>query len=433
MKIAVIGAGVSGLVAARLLATQHDVLLFEACDYAGGHANTVDVLIDGESFSVDTGFMVFNERTYHRFTRLLELLGIESQPTDMSFSVSCEQTGLEYQGSSLSGIFAQRKNLLRPRFWRMLGDIVKVNRLAAKYSQDSLGNKSLGDFLRDGRYGHEFREHYLLPMTAAIWSCPTIQVLDFPARFLFEFMRNHGLLQLRDRPRWLTIPGGSRRYVTALTRGLGRRVRLSSPVASVSRQQEDIVVTTSDNVARVFDSVVFATHADITLRILDDPDTTERRLLGAFLFQRNEAILHTDESWLPQRRSAWASWNYRIRKGDSSQVCMTYDLSRLQQIDSRRRLLVTLNPPCEISPERVLKRIVYEHPVFSRETAAAQSWLAEINGRKNTYFCGAYWKNGFHEDGVVSALAVTERFGIGLEACIAPCIAASSHITAAAL
>ncbi len=423
MRIAVIGSGVSGLVAARLLATQHDVQLFECSNYPGGHANTVDVEIEGQIHSVDTGFMVFNERTYPQFLGLLKLLKIDSQPSDMSFSVTCERTGLEYQGSSLAGLFAQRANLLRPRFYRMLADIVRFNIQARQFLAAEDNRLTVGELLIASNFGAEFREHYLLPMTAAIWSCPTEKVLDFPARFLLEFMRNHGLLQIRDRPRWLTIPGGSRRYVAALIGDLGERIQLNAPVQGIMRHGDHVLIELATGPPQVFDAVVLGTHADTALELLADADDSEQAILSAFPYQRNEAVLHTDESWLPTRESAWASWNYRISAGASAQACVTYDVSRLQRIESPRRLLVTLNPLRPIDANSVLRRFVYHHPVFLQESLAAQARWSEINGMRRTYYCGAHWRNGFHEDGVVSALAVAEKFGIGLEACTAPCIA----------
>lgn len=426
MRIAVIGSGVSGLVAARLLATRYDVQLFEAADYAGGHAHTVDVTIAGQQCAVDTGFMVFNEPTYPNFTRLLKLLGIAAQPSDMSFSVSCEQTGMEYQGSSLAGLFAQRGNLLRLGFYRMLADIVRFNRKSIEYLTADDNRLTLAEFLEQGQFGEGLRDHYLLPMTAAIWSCPTADVLDFPARFLLDFMRNHGLLQLRDRPQWLTIPGGSRNYVDVLLADLGDRVQLNKQVQGVTRHDDGVELEFLAEPAQEFDAVVLATHADTSLELLADADGLERSLLGAFTYQANEAILHTDESWLPARQAAWASWNYRISAGKASQVCVTYDLTRLQRINSPQRLLVTLNPPRSIRTDCVLRRFTYHHPVFSREAVAAQWWWPDINGPRCTYFCGAYWGHGFHEDGVVSALAVAEKFGLSLEACTAPCITAAS-------
>ncbi|TWU27479.1 NAD(P)/FAD-dependent oxidoreductase [Bythopirellula polymerisocia] len=421
MRIAVIGAGVSGLLAARLLSTRHEVQLLEASDFLGGHANTVYVSIDRRTFAVDTGFMVFNERTYPNFLRLLDLLGIFSQPSDMSFSVTCERTGWEYQGSSLSGMFAQTRNICRPAFLRMIVDILRFNRDAKEFLAKADFSITLDQFLRDAQYSEAFCEKYLLPMTAAIWSSPTESIRDFPAHFLLRFMQNHGLLQIRDRPRWQTIPGGSRRYIRALATGLEDRIRLGCSVRAVTRGLDQIVVETDTNKKQVFDAVVMATHADTTLNLLADADDRERIILSAILYQQNSAVLHTDVSWLPSRKTAWASWNYRISDSETQRTCVTYDLTRLQRIDSPQRILLTLNPHRRIPKSKFLREFAYSHPIFNAEGIAAQYRLPEISGTKRTYFCGAYWGNGFHEDGVVSALAVADQFGIGLEACTAAC------------
>ncbi len=431
MRIAVIGAGVSGLLAARLLATRHEVMLFEASDYIGGHANTVDVELDGREFSVDTGFMVFNDRTYPNFQNLLKYLNLNSQASDMSFSVTCERTGWEYQGSSFSGLFSQKINMVRPTFWGMLTDILRFNSRAISALRDVNSQKSLQEFLNEGNYGSTFRERYLLPMTAAIWSSPHEAILNFSAQFLLRFMHNHGLLQLRNRPRWQTIPGGSRRYLLALANGMNGNIRLNCPVRRVLRTPNHVMVEFRDDRSEQFDAVVLATHADTSLKMLAEPSEEEEKILSAFPYQENRAVLHTDEKWLPSRRSAWASWNYLIPK-DSESTCVTYDLTRLQRIDSPRRLLVTLNPPRPIDQNKCLREFVYHHPLFTIEGIDAQRRLPEINGVQKTYYCGAYWRNGFHEDGIVSALAVAREFGIGLESCTAACIAESSHIVEAA-
>lgn len=433
MRIAVVGSGVSGLIAARLLATRHNVQLFEASSHLGGHANTVDVTIEGEQYAVDTGFMVFNDRTYPHFTKLLKQLGVTSQRSDMSFSVSCERTGLEYQGSSLAGLFAQRANLLRPKFYRLLGDVLRFNKRAVASLGQLDKQLTLRELLSKWQLHDSFRDHYLLPMTAAIWSCPTSSVLDFPALFLLEFMHNHGLLQIRDRPQWRTIPGGSRNYVQALTAGMGERIHLNFPIKRVTRNSNQVVLETLNGDEEIFDALVLATHADTSLRLLVDADMSEHSVLNAFKYQPNKAILHTDESWLPTRQSAWASWNYRIAGADNPQVCVTYDLTRLQRISSPSRLLVTLNPPRPIESKYVLGEFAYQHPVFSRESIEAQQKWNEINGSRRTYFCGAYWGHGFHEDGLISGLKVAEKFGLELETCTAPCIAATSRTLVPAL
>ena len=377
MRIAVVGSGVSGLVVARLLATKYDVQLFEAGDYPGGHANTVDVDLDGQSFAVDTGFMVFNERTYPNFIRLLKLLGISTQPSDMSFSVSCEASGLEYQGSSLNGLFASAAILSVHAFIGCsptLCDLIERHTASSKQGTPRL---TLREFLARHGFGNELRDRYLLPMTAAIWSCPPENVLDFPARFLLQFMQNHGLLQLTDRPQWLTIPGGSRRYVEALTARLGCETSFEHPRLSHQSTRRPracgILKATRRRYSTPSCSPLTRTHR---CGCWPMSDQLERELLSAFPYQRNEAVLHTDESWLPRRRAAWASWNYRITHTGGTRVCVTYDLSRLQNVNSPRRLLVTLNPSTPIAAEHVLRRFTYHHPVFSQEDGRRASAVA---------------------------------------------------------
>ncbi len=415
MKIAVIGAGVSGNVVARLLADEHEVWLFEAGDYAGGHTNTVSFDAWGRTWSVDTGFMVFNDRTYPNFIRLLQGLGVAAQDSDMSFSVSCGRTGLEYQGSSLNGLFAQRRNLIRPSFYGMLRDILKFNREAPRLLDGDDQSLTLGQYLDRSGLGREFVEHYLIPMTAAIWSARPRAVLDFPAHFLFGFFRNHGLLQVWDRPQWKTIPGGAQRYVAALLEPLADRVRLSCPVSRIARHADGVDVTTADGTSERFEGVVCAAHADQTLAMLADADQVEREVLAAFPYQRNDAVLHTDTSILPKRRRAWASWNYHLSQDPQAPATVTYDLSRLQRVDSPEPILLTLNDAGRLDPAKVIRRIDYQHPAYGPDSIAAQRRHEEINGRRRTWFCGAYWGYGFHEDGVRSALAVARCFGKDLE------------------
>ncbi len=444
-RIAVVGGGVSGLVAARLLADDHDVHVFEAAHYVGGHANTIDVEMDGQVYSVDTGFMVFNDRTYPNFIQLLRQLDIDAQASDMSFSVHCERTGVEYQGSSLNGLFAQRRNLLRPSFYRMLADIVRFNREGRALAERGDTELSLGEFLDRGRSGRAFRQQYLVPMISAIWSASAADVEQFPALFLFRFCDNHGLLQLRNRPVWRTIPGGSRRYVAALSAPFAEQIRLRTPVTSVRRgidadgeggeaaagARRQVAVESSDGV-EMFDAVVMATHADQTLRILADADEWERQILGAFPYQSNEAVLHSDVSLMPRSRRAWASWNYRVGADVGRAASVTYDLSRLQRVSSPRPILVTLNPTRSIDESLVHRRFNYDHPLFTLAAVEAQARFDEINGPRATYFCGAYRFNGFHEDGVASALEVGAHFGKGLERCQAVSTRASSDTVALA-
>lgn len=435
MRIAVIGTGISGSLVARLLATEHDVTVFEANNYPGGHANTVDVSVEGEPFAVDTGFMIFNQRTYPNFCRLLQMLEIRSQPSDMSFSVCCGKTGLEYQGSSLDGLFAQRSNLLRPSFLRMLRDIARFNRLGMiAATRDTLKDgRSVGEFVRECGVGRRFVDQYLVPMASAIWSSSPRSILDFPADFMIGFFANHGLMQLRNRPQWRTILGGSRNYLEALLEPLWDRIRLCTPVAAVARRDNDVIVTLKHGTRERFDEVVFASHADQSLQMLADATRSERQILRAFPYQPNEAILHTDTRQLPSRRRAWASWNYRIAAGDEQSAAVTYDLSRLQNHDSPTPILLTLNATDDIAPEKVLRTFNYHHPAYSSDSLAAQRRFKEISGRRHTHFCGAYWGYGFHEDGVNSALAVANHFGIKLGACTVASTKESSRISVASL
>ena len=434
-RIAVIGTGISGSLTARLLSTQHDVTVFEANGYPGGHANTVDVSLDGKRFPVDTGFMVFNRRTYPNFCRLLAMLEIRSQPSDMSFSVRCSKSGLEYQGSSLDGLFAQRANCVRPSFLRMLRDIARFNRLGMKAAAggELKDGRTVGQFVRECGVGRRFVDQYLVPMASAIWSSSSRAILEFPADFMIGFFANHGLMQLRDRPAWRTIIGGSRNYVEELLEPLRDRIRLRSPVASVARNAAEVIVTPVSGGRERFDEVVFASHADQTLAMLADATRSERQILRAFPYQPNSAVLHTDTRMLPSRRRAWASWNYHIPAGDDQSASVTYDLSRLQNHDSSVPILLTLNATDDIAPETVLRTFDYHHPAYSCDSIAAQRRWKEISGRNRTHFCGAYWGYGFHEDGVNSALAVAARFGIGLDACTAASTKESSRITVANL
>jgi predicted NAD/FAD-binding protein len=438
MRIAVIGTGISGTLAARLLATQHEVQVYEASDYIGGHTNTVDIEAFGDRYSVDTGFMVFNRRTYPNFCRLIEMLGVHPQDSDMSFSVRCDETGLEYQGSSLNGLFAQRTNLLRPKFLRMLRDIIHFNRQATTcVLADRIDDgATVGDFVRQCGLHAEFVRHYLVPMAAAIWSTSPRQILEFPARFMIGFCYNHGLLQLRDRPQWMTIKGGARTYIDALTRDIRDRIQLSCPVTNVTRSSDHVTVTTAGNGptrTEVFDQVVFATHADQTLSMLSDATEDEQQVLSAFPYQSNEAILHTDASLLPRRHRAWASWNYAIPRDDQQSVSVTYDLSRLQNHDSPSPILLTLNRTSDIDPSKVLRELRYMHPAYSMDSITAQREHNRISGLRGTHFCGAYWGYGFHEDGVNSALAVARRFGLTLDACTVASTKDESRIVDTAL
>lgn len=409
MKIAIIGTGIAGNVAAYKLREEHEVTVFEAGPYVGGHTNTLDVYEDGRRLAVDTGFIVFNDRTYPNFIRLLDELGQESQPSEMSFSVRADKGGLEYSGSSLNALFAQRRNILRPPFYRMIRDILRFNEAALRHSDSTDKSETLGDYLRENRYSQEFIDHYLVPMAAAIWSAEPVSVIHMPVRFLVRFFANHGLLQLTDRPVWRVIKGGSRQYVDKLVAGHRDRIRLNSPVQSVRRVSDRIEVRSASGGIEFFDYVFVACHSDQALALLEDATAEERDVLGAIRYQPNEAILHTDDSLMPARRQAWAAWNYHIPQDPTRHVAVTYNMNILQGLMARNQYFVTLNNDRHIDPARIIRRIRYEHPVYSRESVAAQERQAEINIDR-TFFCGAYWRNGFHEDGVVSALNAVEHF-----------------------
>ena len=409
MKIAIIGTGIAGNVAAYRLGREHDITVYEAASYIGGHTNTVDVFENGQRIAVDTGFIVFNDRTYPHFIRLLDEIGQASQTSEMSFSVRSEEGGLEYCGSSLDALFAQRSNLLRPSFHRMIRDILRFNNKALDAAVDNDDSRTLGDYLLANGYSREFIDHYLVPMAAAIWSAEPVAILDMPVSFLVRFFANHGLLQLRDRPVWRVIKGGSREYVSKLVAGHRDRIRLNSAVRSVRRIDDRVEVRSDTGGRESFDYIFLACHGDQALRLLADATATEREVLGAIRYQANEAILHTDESVMPARRRAWAAWNYHLPRNFGSHVAVTYNMNILQGLDARRQYCVTLNSDERIDQNRIIQRIAYEHPIYSRDAVAAQQRQAELHVDR-TFFCGAYWRNGFHEDGVVSAMNALDHF-----------------------
>ncbi len=420
MKIAVIGSGISGLLSARLLTADHEVHVFEANGYAGGHTSTVEFEAFGRRYAADTGFMVFNDRTYPNFVEMLRMLNVPARCSDMSFSVRCDRTGLEYQGSSLNGLFAQRRNLLRPSFYRMLIDVFRFNRCSLELLRGDDDELQLGQYLNRNRYSRHFIEHYLVPMGAAIWSAPPDRFLQFPARFIVNFFNNHGLLTVRGHPRWKTVEGGAARYVEALTRPFANRIRLNCPVVAVRRFPGHVAVKWQNGGPEDFDAVVLAAHSDQSLGMLADASPAEQEILGAIGYQRNETVLHVDATLLPRCRRAWASWNYCIPPEPGRPVVLTYNLNRLQGHSSPDPICVSLNATQSIAPGKILRQIEYHHPVYSREALAAQKRFAEINGRNRTYFCGAYWGHGFHEDGVNSALAVGRSFGTTLQRGLVP-------------
>jgi uncharacterized protein len=409
MRVAIIGAGVSGLVCAHRLRSEHDVVLFEASDRAGGHANTVRVETEAGVYDLDTGFIVFNDRNYPNFERLLNELDVETQASMMSFGVS-DGGDFEYNGASPNGLFASRGQLVRPSFHRMIADLVRFNRDARELLA-SEENPSLREWLAVGGYSRAFVERLIVPQAAAVWSADPAQMWSFPARFLVEFFDNHGMLGFRERPRWRTITGGSRRYVEALTRPWRDRLRLSTPVTEITRHPDHVAVSSRESESERFDAVVIATHSDQALALLGDPSERERELLGAIPYQSNEAVLHTDRSLLPRRRRAWASWNYHLDAGVAGRCTVTYHMNRLQSLRADREFCVTLNRTAAIDPERIIRTIQYAHPVYTPAGVAAQSRHHEISGRNRTHYCGAYWGWGFHEDGAKSALRVVREIG----------------------
>ncbi len=409
MRIAIVGSGIAGNVAAYRLRDRFDITVFEANDYVGGHTNTIDVEEDGRTIPVDTGFIVFNERTYPNFIRILEEIGQASTLSEMSFSVHAEDDRFEYSGSSLNGLIAQRSSVLKPSFYRLVRDILRFNRSAVAEIGAETAELTIGDYLCTRAYSSEFTQRYLLPMIAAIWSAEPGAVLDMPAIFLIRFFHNHGLLQLRDRPKWRVIEGGSREYVAKLTAGHWDRIRLRSPVRSLRRTADGVEVTSDSGGREWFDYAFLACHSDQALALLADATPAEREVLGAIRYQRNEAVLHTDTRVLPRRRRAWSSWNYFVPCEPNRAVTVSYNMNILQTLRAKQTYCVTLNDDSRIDADKVIRRIAYDHPVYTLETIAAQQRQAEINCGQ-TYFCGAYWRNGFHEDGVVSALNAVRDF-----------------------
>jgi predicted NAD/FAD-binding protein len=414
MRIAVIGAGISGMVAARLLHGEHDITVFEANDYIGGHTHTVDVADDDGTLAVDTGFIVFNERTYPNFVALMKKLGVSWQDSDMSFSVHCEKTGLEYCPNPPALLFAQRRNLLRPSMWRMVREIFAFRRELPR-TAELPETVTLGKHLSQKRYSRAFIEYFLVPMGAAIWSADPRRFEEMPACMFARFFYNHGFLELHDQPQWLVIQGGSRNYVGPLTQPYQDRIRLGCSVRSIRRRPDQVEIETTDGQRESFDQVVLATHSDQALRLLADPTDKEREILGAIPYQENVVVLHTDDRMLPKRRKVWASWNYRLPRESQSAVAITYDMNILQSLKADREYCVTLNQTEKIDPAKIERRFVYAHPVYDPQALRAQRRHAEISGTNRTHFCGAYWGYGFHEDGVNSALAVGKAFGKGLD------------------
>jgi predicted NAD/FAD-binding protein len=409
LRIAVVGTGISGLSAAWMLDAHHDLVVYERAERTGGHSNTVRVEAEGRSVPVDTGFIVFNRKTYPNLTALFAMLQVPTQASDMSFGVSLDGGTTEYSGCGLGGLFGQPVNLLRPRFWSMITDLVRFYGRAPREAA-AVEGLTLGEYLARGGYGAAFRDDHLLPMAAAIWSTEATQMLAYPAAAFIRFHDNHGLLQLRNRPVWETVTGGSRAYVDRLTAGFAPRIRRDCGVTGIQRAEQGVIVTDMQGRSERFDHVVIATHADQGLALLSDPSPCERRLLGAFRYSRNHAVLHSDESFMPRRRRVWASWNYVGARGEGG-LCVTYWMNRLQGLASERPLFVTLNPPRAPRAGTLLHSEVYEHPIFDTAAMAAQRELWSLQGARDTWYCGAYFGAGFHEDGLQAGLAVAEQLG----------------------
>ncbi|TQV84936.1 NAD(P)/FAD-dependent oxidoreductase [Aliikangiella coralliicola] len=409
MKIAIVGTGIAGNVAAHYLNKSHDITVYEANDYIGGHTHTHGIKIGSKTHNVDTGFIVFNEKTYPNFIKLLSDLNVEYQKSDMSFSVQCHQTGLEYNGTTLNSLFAQRRNLFRPSFYRMIRDIIRFNENSLELLSEPENNISLGRYLEANNYSSQFCDHYIFPMGAAIWSTSHEKMFDFPARFFVQFFNNHGMLSVNDRPQWYVIKNGSSMYVDRLIEDHKDKIRLSSPVDLIRREDNKVYIYSNGEVDH-FDYVFIASHSNQALTMLEQPTRQEKEVLSAIPFTKNEAILHTDSSVLPKRKLAWAAWNYHLQKEQSNQVALTYNMNILQSLKSEHTFCVSLNYSDHIKESKIIKRMQYTHPLFTREGVAAQAKHSEINGTQRTFYCGAYWRFGFHEDGVVSSLRALNDF-----------------------
>ncbi len=412
-KIAIIGSGISGLLSGYLLARRHDVTVFEAGNEIGGHTATKIVSTPEGNQAVDTGFIVFNDRTYPNFLKLLAQLGVAYQPTEMGFSVACQRTGFEYSGTSLNGVFAQRKNVINMSHWRMLKEIVQFNSACTQlYKENCIpDDQTLGEYLQIQGYSEKFIHFYILPMVSAIWSSPIGTAAAMPLTFFVRFFHNHGLLTVTQQPQWYTIKGGSHQYLQPLTQKYKDSIYTNCPVLNVKRNTDSVLVTTSLFGEQVFDEVIFACHSDQALKLLADPSPSEYDILAAIPYQSNQVVLHSDLRLLPKLRRAWASWNYILLNHGEDNVALTYNMNILQKLNSATTFCVTVNPGASIDPQKIYGEYHYSHPMFTRDSVNAQERWAEISGINHTHFCGAYWRNGFHEDGVVSAIRVSEMLG----------------------
>ena len=415
MKVAIIGSGISGLTAAYLLQKEHDITVFEANDYIGGHTHTHEISQNNKTWSVDSGFIVYNEKTYPNFIRLLKKLKVGVQKTTMGFSVKAPSKNLEYAGGSINMVFAQRLNLFKPSFLIMLKDIFRFNRLAARELERVDEKSTILSFLEKHKFSKPFIENYIIPMGAAIWSTAANKTTEMPAAFYIRFFKNHGLLQIFNRPQWFVIKGGSKSYVQKIVEGFKEKIFLSRPVTIVERSLSEVrVYCDNESDPILFDKVIFATHSDQALALLKEPSENEKAVLEALPYQKNTAIVHTDESLMPKNKTTWSSWNYLLSGDLKKPVTLTYNMNILQSLQAKPDFLVTLNSLNEINPSKIIKKIDYAHPLFTVDGINAQKKKSQISGHNNTYYCGAYWGNGFHEDGVNSALEVCKAFGVSL-------------------
>ncbi|QBY03654.1 FAD-dependent oxidoreductase [Thalassotalea sp. HSM 43] len=411
-RIAVIGSGISGLTSAWLLSQKHHVTVFEKNNYIGGHTATVDVEVEGQSFAIDTGFIVCNDKTYPNFLKLLANIGVDKQETEMSFSVHNCQSKLEYNGHNLDTLFAQRRNILRPKFWSLIGEILRFNKACKLAFEDNQHGMelTLGEFLQQQGFSEFFAEHYILPMGAAIWSSSLEQMNQFQFHFFVRFFHNHGLLNIADRPQWYVIPGGSRNYIEPLIAPFKDNIHLNADIDSIKRQQDKVTLLMADGSEQDFDEVILACHSDQALALLDDASDDEQRVLGNIPYSANDVVLHTDRALLPDRRKAWASWNYQLSANRDKPASVTYNMNILQGLETDITFCVTLNQNDDIDEAKILRKFVYHHPVFNVDSMQAQQQRDSICGQNRTHFAGAYWYNGFHEDGVRSAVDVGQRF-----------------------
>ena len=415
--IAIIGSGISGLTAAYLLSKKHNVTVFEKNATIGGHTATVDIEKDGDAFAIDTGFIVFNNKTYPNFLALLDEIGVSKQATEMSFSVHNCQTGLEYNGHNLNTLFAQRRNIFRPKFWQLISEILRFNKLCKSVfeQQNYNAGDTLGKFLSENKFSDFFAEHYILPMGAAIWSSSLAQMEDFEFRFFVQFFHHHGLLNIADRPQWYVIPNGSRSYLSPLCEPFKNNIKVNASIKGITRNNDKVHLHFNDAPDETFDEVVIACHSDQALALLNDASDDEKTILSAMPYSTNSVILHTDKNLLPKHKKAWASWNYQLSTDREKAASVTYNMNILQGINSEHTFCVTLNQKEDIDPTTILREFTYHHPIFSAGSIKAQQQRGIICGQQHTHFAGAYWHSGFHEDGVRSAVEVAKKFGCSLE------------------